>query len=85
MARSRQRNKRPLPAPRARKRWDWRRVFGGLADLVRNFALVAFTAPFLEPLLTGGAGIDAGRASAGIGVGLVFLWTSIILDHERSE
>lgn len=52
MPRSRNRPKLPLPASPARgrrPRWQWRRVFGGLAEFLRNFAFVALGAPFVEP------------------------------------
>lgn len=82
MPRSRTRAKPSRPRPR---RWNWRRVFGGLSELARNLALVAVSAPFLEPLLTDRAGIDAARAALGAGIGLAFLAASLILDHERSD
>ncbi len=84
MARSRTRVKPArTPAP-ARGRWDWRRVSGGLAELLRNIALVAVGTPFVEPLVTGGA-INPDNALSGGAYGLVFLVVSLILDHERID
>ena len=49
------------PAP-ARRRWDWRRVFGGLAELLRNIALVAVGTPSLWLGVSGGVAYLRSRA-----------------------
>lgn len=59
-------------------------MFGGLAELLRNIALVAVGTPFVEPLVTGGA-INPDKAFYGGAYALVFLAMSLILDHERSD
>ena len=59
-------------------------MFGGLAELLRNFALVAFGAPFVEPFLTGQP-INDERAAFGGVFGVVFVVFALILDHERSD
>jgi hypothetical protein len=82
--RSRNRMKTPARAATGRKRWDWRRVAGGVGEFFRNIAVIAFSAPFIEPVLTGDA-INADLAIAGIFVGFAFLATAIILDHERRD
>lgn len=87
MPRSRNRPRPPLPASQARgrrPRWQWRRVFGGLAEFLRSFAFVALGAPFVEPLLTG-TPIDWLRAVLGGAFGFAFLAFALILDHERRD
>jgi len=82
MPRSRGRPKLRQPPPR--RRWNWRRVFGGVAEFFRNFALLAFGAPFAEPLLTG-APVDWARAAVGAVFGLALMSVALILDHERRD
>ncbi len=84
MARSRNRSVAVRTATPPRRRWNWRRVFGGLAEFFRNIALVAVTAPFVEPLFTGAA-IDEGRAVVGGVFGFAFLTIALILDYERRD
>jgi hypothetical protein len=59
-------------------------VAGGIAEFLRNLALIAFGAPFVEPLVTG-ASIEAGRAATAFFWGILFLTISIIFDHERQD
>lgn len=83
MARSRQPAKVKQVRP-GTPRWQWRRVAAGIAEFFRNFSLVAFTAPFVEPWLTGGI-MNSTRALIGVSTGFVFLVDAIILDHERRD
>lgn len=81
----RSRNTRRAPrAPQTRRRWDWRRVAGGLAELFRNFALIAFSTPFIEPLVTGQPP-DGATAPLALLWGFLFLAVSLIFDHERRD
>lgn len=57
---------------------------GGIAELLRNLALVLIGTPFVEPLLNG-AEIDPSRATIGAGIGLIALTFALILDHERND
>jgi len=65
-------------------RWNWRRVAGGAAEFLRNFALIVIGTPFVEPLLNGAA-IDRDRAGIGVEIGLIIFASALILDHERSD
>lgn len=80
----RSRTRTPAKRTVARKRWDWRRVAGGIAEFLRNLALIAVGTPFVEPLLDG-AEIDLSRAAIGSGIGLIVFGFALILDHERSD
>jgi hypothetical protein len=51
---------------------------------VRNLALLFFGAPFVEPLLAA-APLEIGLAGRGVGVGIVLLGLSTILDIERRD
>lgn len=57
---------------------------GGIGELFRNLALIAFTTPFVEPFLSGGQ-IEIVRAASGVVIGLVFLAIALIFDHERRD
>jgi hypothetical protein len=82
-SRNRPKSKSAIPAGR-RHRWDWRRVAGGIAEFLRNLALVVVGTPFVEPFLSG-TPIDAVRALIGAAIGLAVLGMSFIIDHERSD
>lgn len=84
MPRSRNRARTTAARNATRRRWDWRRVAGGIAEFLRNLALIAVGTPFIEPLLNG-ADIDISRAAIGSGIGLIVFSFALILDHERSD
>lgn len=83
----RKRNHRETQPTRLRiagRRWNWRRVASGGAEFCRNLALLALSAPFLEPLLNNAA-VHPARAEVGAFVGFVFLVSALISDDERSD
>ena len=84
MPRSRSKPKAKAIAPARGRRWDWRRVAAGLAELLRNLALIVSGTPFLEPLLRG-APIDVARAVPAIFWGVFLVTISVIVDHERRD
>lgn len=83
MARSRSGAKPSRAAP-ARRRWNWRRVFGGFAEFLRNLALIALSAPFVEPVLTADP-VDWRLALTGGVFAFAFMAFAAIFEHERRD
>jgi uncharacterized membrane protein YcjF (UPF0283 family) len=83
MPESRQRRKPAVRTP-LRRRWDWRRVAGGVSEYLRNLSLIVLTAQLVEPLITRQP-VAAPTAAAGVAIALVFFAVSVIFDHERRD